>query len=161
MAEESPRYDNILNALGKESKLSYQQQADNYNTFSKLMSDGVYLPDLIGRMDALEKKVASMERTSPDVNRELFSVMESAVKDDSGVKEARRRLADVKADIIMEMCLKDPRFKEAWDAYRTAVNAAYIQRSEHRSADREHPEPIIYPRTDEETMSIQEDCPDG
>lgn len=131
-ADDTSKYSNILNALGRESKLSYQQQADNYNAFSKLMSDGVYLPDMMDRLDTLERKVSAMEQTAPDMNRELFAVMEAAVKSDEDVKDAKRRLADVKSEIITEMCLKDARFKDAWDAYRTAVNAAYVRRSERR-----------------------------
>lgn len=42
------QYSNILKAIGNNGNtLSTQQQADNYSAFSKMMSDGIYIPDRI------------------------------------------------------------------------------------------------------------------
>lgn len=138
------QFSNILSALNQGAQAPAQapmgltpaQQTDNYNLFSDMMKKGIYLPDLIKRMDDLESKVRSMQESKPDVNRELFAVMEAAVKGDPDVKAAKQRVADEKSRIIAEMCQKDPRFQEALDGYRTAVNRAYIEHKEKQASDR-------------------------
>ena len=57
---------NIMKALGgsqgtatgndNNGKLTLEQQSQNYNTFSELMGQGVSLPDLLKRIDDLEKQ---------------------------------------------------------------------------------------------------------
>ena len=58
-------YGNILKALGGQgqqpSGLTMQQQSDNYNAFSELMKQGVYLPDLMKRMEGMEAKIKEMD----------------------------------------------------------------------------------------------------
>ena len=128
-------YSNILNAVkgaGEANNgLTTAQQMDNYNTFSKLMKDGVYLPDMVKRISDLEEKVKGMEDSPKSrVNEELFAVMEASVKGEDEVKAARQKLSSIKTEILSEICMKDGRYKEAYDGYRTAVNAAYIRKKE-------------------------------
>lgn len=127
------KYDNVLKALKGGSGLDYKQQQENYDAFNKLMAEGVYLPDLVkkvGEIDDLKKRLESIESKPNRMDAELFSVMEQAVKNDPSVKTARQKAADIKSEIISEICLKDARYKEALDEYRRQVNAAYIQRKE-------------------------------
>ena len=59
-------YGNIMKALGgsqgtatgndNNGKLTLEQQSQNYNTFSELMRQGVTLPDLLKKIDDLEKQ---------------------------------------------------------------------------------------------------------
>ena len=133
------QYSNVMKALqGMQSPatasapgLTYEQQSDNYNTFSELMKKGVYLPDLIKRMDELEAKVKTLEaQPKHDANAELLAVMEASVKSDPEVREARQKVADIKTSIISEMCLKDPRYAQAVEDYKTTVNRVYIRSRE-------------------------------
>ena len=128
------QYSNILKAINNNGNtLSTQQQADNYSAFSKMMSDGVYIPDLIKKLDTLEAKVKTLEENGQKptpIDLDLFAVMESAVKEDPDVKNARKKMADEKSRVISEYCMKDNKFREAADAYRREVNRAYIQQKE-------------------------------
>lgn len=126
-----PDYSNIAKAITNPPKLSIQQQADNYNTFSKLMSDGVYIPDLLKRVEDLESKVSSMTAPKNEVmDSELFAVMESAVKTDDDVKSAKQRVYDAKTRVITELCMKDDSYRNAVESYRRAVNTAYVRQKE-------------------------------
>lgn len=79
------------------------EQSQNYETFSMLMKEGVYLPDLIKRLDDMEAKVKALEsQPKQDTNAELFSVMESAVRNSNPVRDARQNVADVKTQILTE-----------------------------------------------------------
>ena len=86
-------YDNILKALGKEDPqqtgLSYQQQTENYQTFSDLMKQGVYIPDLLKRIETLEAQVREQGTRKDAMDADLFSVMEASVKGDEEVKARR------------------------------------------------------------------------
>lgn len=135
------QYNNILNALNNPGKgLSSQEKADNYNTFSKLMEDNVYLPDLIKKIDDLEKKVEKLDVPKDStIDLELFSVMESAVKDEPTVIEAKKTLQNNKTRIISEMCMRDESYRKAYEDYRRKVNAAYISRREGPAEVRHEP----------------------
>ena len=61
-----------------------------------------------------------------DIDEDLFAVMESSVKDDPAVVEAKRKVSEEKTRVIAELCAKDPRFMAARDEYRRAVNRAYV-----------------------------------
>lgn len=135
------QYSNILKALGGTPQanepapsmggLSMAQQAENYDTFSKLMREGVYLPDLIKRLDDMETKIKTLEsQPRHDANAELLAVMEAAVKSNQEVKTSRQKVADAKTMIINEMCMKDPRYRQALEDYKTTVNRVYIQTRE-------------------------------
>ena len=137
----NPQYSNILKALGGASQatepapsaggLSMTQQAENYDLFSKMMKDGVYLPDLIKRLDDMEAKVKALEsQPKQDTNAELLAVMEQAVKNHPDVKASRQHVADVKSAIITEMCMQDQRYRDALESYKTMVNKVYIQTRE-------------------------------
>ena len=131
------QYSNILKALGapqanaSEGGLSMVQQAENYTAFDELMKQGIHIPTLLKRLDDMESKVRALEsQPRHDTNAELLAVMEQAVKNDPEVKAARQRVADVKTAIIAELCMKDPRYCEALETYKTTVNRIYIKRRE-------------------------------
>ena len=127
-------YDNIIKALGKEDPqqggLSYQQQSDNYSAFSDLMKQGVYIPDLLKRIETLEAQVREQGARKDTMDADLFSVMEASVKGDEEVKAAKQRLADEKSRVIAEICSKDEGYMKAMEDYRRTVNAAYIRNKE-------------------------------
>lgn len=127
-------YNNILKALGgqgqQSSGLTIQQQSDNYNAFSELMKQGVYLPDLMKRMEGMEAKIKEMDERRSAEDMDLFAVMESAVKDAPEVKEARQRVADEKSRVIARMCMDDPGYRDAVESYRRVVNQTYVKRKE-------------------------------
>ena len=126
-------YNNILKALGKpwqSSGLTIQQQSDNYSAFSELMKQGVYLPDLMKRMEGMEAKIKEMDERRSAEDMDLFAVMESAVKDAPEVKEARQRVADEKSRVIARMCMDDPGYRDAVESYRRVVNQTYVKRKE-------------------------------
>ena len=131
---ETNPYSSILKAIGKEDTpqggLTYQQQTDNYSAFSDLMKQGVYIPDLLKRIDALEAQIKEQGARRDTVDADLFAVMESAVKGDAEVKRARQRLAEEKTRVISEICSKDEGYRQAMEAYRRAVNAAYVHTRE-------------------------------
>lgn len=127
-------YGNILKALGGQgqqlSGLTMQQQSDNYSAFSELMKQGVYLPDLMKRMEGMEAKIKEMDARRSAEDMDLFAVMESAVKDAPEVKEARQRMADEKSRVIARMCMDDPGYRDAVESYRRVVNQTYVKRKE-------------------------------
>lgn len=137
---ETSQYSNILKAIGSNGAtggLTTQQQADNYSTFSKMMSDGIYLPDLVKKIDTLESKVKELEKPKPNpIDLDLFAVMESAVKEDPDVKRTRRTMQDEKTRVISELCMKDEAFRRATDEYRRAVNTAYVRAKEEQAKNR-------------------------
>lgn len=127
-------YSSILKALGKEDTpqggLTYQQQTDNYSAFSDLMKQGVYIPDLLKRIETLEAQVREQGARKDTMDADLFSVMEASVKGDEEVKAAKQRLADEKSRVIAEICSKDEGYMKAMEDYRRTVNAAYIRNKE-------------------------------
>lgn len=127
-------YSSILKAIGKEDTpqggLTYQQQTENYSAFSDLMKQGVYIPDLLKRIDALEAQVREQGQRKDTMDADLFSVMEASVKGDEEVKAAKQRLADEKSRVIAEICSKDEGYMKAMEDYRRTVNAAYIRNKE-------------------------------
>ena len=125
-------FDNIKRALGQSQSegLSYQQQSDNYSAFSDLMKQGVYIPDLLKRIETLEAQVREQGARKDTMDADLFSVMEASVKGDEEVKAAKQRLADEKSRVIAEICSKDEGYIKAMEDYRRTVNAAYIRNKE-------------------------------
>jgi len=121
-------YENIMKAINKSGEgLTVQQQSENYEMFSKMMKEGVYLPELIQKINALETKVDEMSKPKESViDAQLFSVMEQAVRSDPKVIEAKRKLQDEKTRIISEMCMQDESYRKLFGDYKTAVNSAYI-----------------------------------
>ena len=134
-------YDNILKALNQPQQpapaqggLTFQQQSDNYAAFSDLMKQGVYIPDLLKRIDALEAQVKEQGQRKEVIDADLFAVMEASVKGDDDVKAAKQRLADEKSRVITEICSRDEGYRTAMEAYRRTVNAAYIRFKGHTDA---------------------------
>ena len=121
-------YENILSAVKSSGDgLTTQQKADNYNAFSKMMEQNVYLPDLVKDMEALKAKVQELERPkTSEVDAEIFAVMEHAVKDDPDVVQAKNRLARAKTRVISELCMRDEEYRRLFDEYRTAVHTKYV-----------------------------------
>lgn len=129
-------YDNILKALNQpqstpaQGGLTFQQQTENYSAFSDLMKQGVYIPDLLKRIETLEAQVREQGTRKDAMDADLFSVMEASVKGDEEVKAAKQRLADEKSRVIAEICSKDEGYMKAMEDYRRTVNAAYIRNKE-------------------------------
>ncbi len=133
-------YENILGALNSkpQSKLTPAQEVANYSAFSDLQKQGVYLPDVMEKLkelDELKKRLDSIEKSAPAVDEAVFSTMESAVSKNHAVAEARKRMESTQAVIMQELCMKDPRYKEAYDAYRAAVNREYVKAHEKDKED--------------------------
>lgn len=121
-------YENIQRLLnGPGNGLTTAQQSENYRVFGELMKENIYLPDLLAKIKNAEDRT---DRTNIDA--ELFAVMESAVKDDASVIEAKRRLQAEKTRVISNICMADDEYRKTFDAYRTAVNASYVSQRESR-----------------------------
>lgn len=128
------QFSNIKNAIGMDAgdadtggTLTPAEKVQNYDFFSReIMGKNVYLPDLVKQVEDLKKEVADLKANAKsEVDTELFEVMESKVKDVPDVKDARHALSEVKTQIINEMCQRDPRYQDAYTAYRRAVSKAY------------------------------------
>jgi len=123
-------YENILKALGRSGEgLSQQQQSDNYRAFSEIMREGVYIPDMISQIDSLKARVEALEHPNP-VDAELFTVMESTVREDTDVRTAKDKLATAKTRVISELCMKDTDYRRLFEEYRTLVHTKYVERNE-------------------------------
>ena len=122
--------------------LSPQQIQENYNAFQDLQRQGITIPTLMRDLEDLKAKVSAIETKpkTPQLDSELFQVMEAAVKDDPQVVSARMNAQQVKAQIISELCRQDPRYAQALDQYSREVHAAYVRRTESRVLDLETPE---------------------
>ena len=121
-------YENIQKMLNSSGNgLTTQQQSDNYELFNKMMKDNVYLPDLVRKIDDLEKKINEMDKPKENpIDAELFAVMEQAVKDDPAVIEARKRLQNEKTRVISELCMQSEGYRDAFTQYKRQVNSSYI-----------------------------------
>lgn len=137
-------YSVLLNAVtGTQAPgLSAQQINENYQAFQELQKQGITIPTLMRDLEDLKAKVSAMETKpkTPQLDSELFQVMEAAVKDDPQVVSARMNAQQVKAQIISELCRQDPRYAQALDQYSREVHAAYVRRTESRVLDLESPE---------------------
>ncbi len=126
-------YSNILSAVSAQPK-DYNRLNDNYRLFNELQSKGMSLADVIKRAesaDDLKRQVDELERkavTSTDTAS--FKAMESAVKDDPDVQDAKKGLQEIRSQIITELCAADPRYRDASERYHNTVNDAYVKRKE-------------------------------
>ena len=126
--------------------LDAQTQANNYNVFSELMKKGVDLKKMVSEYDdmktkltelpAILKRVGELEEklkksTVEDVK--AYELMERAVKDDAGVKDATEMLARQKSITLHNICMSDNAYASAYSAKRLAVEEAYAKRSEVKS----------------------------
>lgn len=123
-------YSNILKALNtqqpNDAMADMNRRTENYRLVDQLNNEGISLKDVLGQIDDLRKKVEGMEKPTQVIDEDLFAVMESSVKDDPAVVEAKRKVSEEKTRVIAELCAKDPRFMAARDEYRRAVNRAYV-----------------------------------
>lgn len=104
------QYDNILKAVGAD-------KPTNWDIINKWISEGRDLAEMDRQMSS----------GTPSVEPALFHAMEQAVKSDPDVRAKRQAAADVKTQIITEICVRDPRYKEALEAYQKAVTDAYLK----------------------------------
>ena len=129
-------YSNILQAINgmgngqNNSMTDITRRNENYKLVDQLNNEGISLKDLLGQIDDLKKKVEGMEKPAQVIDEDLFAVMESSVKDDPAVVEAKRKVSEEKTRVIAELCAKDPKFMAARDEYRRAVNRAYVAKRE-------------------------------
>ena len=128
---------NILKAIGKTegTGLSPAERVENYNILERLNAEGRKLSDILKQAEG-----------TPTEDAEFFGFMERAVKDDPSVEDAKRRLGEVKAALIVRMCSQYPEYREAMDEYRKAVRGAYRAKSEGGEAN-------AHPCGEEETRS--------
>ena len=123
-------YSNILKALNtqqpNDAMADMNRRTENYKLVDQLNNEGISLKDVLGQIDELRKKVEGMEKPTQVIDEDLFAVMESSVKDDPAVVEAKRKVSEEKIRVIAELCSKDSRFMAARDEYRRAVNRAYV-----------------------------------
>lgn len=126
-------YSNILNAVNTQPK-DYNRLNDNYRLFNELQAKGISLADLVQRAesaDGLKRQVDELERRSvTSTDTASFKAMESAVKDDSDVQDAKKSLQSIRSLIITELCASDPRYRDVFERYRSAVNDAYVRKRE-------------------------------
>ena len=115
---ETAQYSNILQAIkGKDTGgLSASDRIENYNLLEKLNAEGRKLSDIL--------KQAEEHQERPD-DPEIFSIMESEVKNDPQVKEASRKLAEAKTMVLARICYQYPEYKQAMDEYRKIVTDTY------------------------------------
>lgn len=125
-------FDNLLQAVTSTqtqtsypTSLSSQQIVDNHRAFEELQRSGIYIPDLMKRLESLETQMKSM--SEPKVDPDLFPMMESAVKDDPQIQSKRRAVEDARQRVINEMLMRDPRVSDAVKAYREEVRVRYLE----------------------------------
>lgn len=131
-------YSNILNAIngmGQQNSTmdDLNRRNENFKLIEQLNQEGLSLKDALGQIEALKKEIEELKKPSKAVDEDLFAVMESAVKNDPTVVEAKRKVAEEKNRVIAELCAKDPRFMAARDEYRRAVNQVYVRSKESTS----------------------------
>lgn len=141
-------YSGLLSALQQNNSAQASEisrRAENYKAADELTKQGVSVNDLMKRLDDLESKVKGMEKPADTIDRNVFRAMEAATREDSEVVAAKQRLADVRAQIIAEFLMKDTRYKEAYDAYRSKVSERYVaSHSEEPSRPGEGPAGICH-----------------
>lgn len=134
-------YANILSALGKNPYSpqmdDINRRSENFRIAEEMSSKGISLSDLTKRLGDLETKVGDLEKAKPAIDATVFATMESAVSDDEDVIKAKTRVADEKARVILELCMKDPAFREAYEQYKSTVNRVYVESREKKEG--KHP----------------------
>ena len=129
-------YENIAKAVGRTTtnpRLTPSQEVDNYNAFSELQKQGIYLPDLVKKLsqfDDMKRRLDEMDERKSKADADLFAVMEQAVRNAPSVKEARQRVSVERSRIIERLCSEDAEYRNAVEDYRREVNAEYIRQKE-------------------------------
>jgi hypothetical protein len=115
------KYQNILAAIGQkqaDNALSASERVENYNLLEKLNSQGIKLSDILKQA----------ENTQKIEDADIFRIMESEVRNDPTVKDARDRLTEVKTEIIVKMCSQYPEYRTAAETYRRTVRETYMKK---------------------------------
>jgi hypothetical protein len=115
------KYQNILAAIGQkqaDNALSASERVENYNLLEKLNSQGIKLSDILKQA----------ENTQKIEDADIFRIMESEVRNDPTVKDARDRLTEVKTEIIVKMCSQYPEYRTAAENYRRTVRETYMKK---------------------------------
>ena len=132
-------YANILNALNQKPATGTNPMADlnrrteNYKLVDQLNNEGVSLKEILGQIDDLKKKIEGMEKPRESMDAGVFLAMEAAVRDDPEIISAKTRLSELKSTIILEMCMKDSRYAEAYRDYRAKVSERYVHLTENKA----------------------------
>ena len=124
-------FDNISLAINGQQ--NHNRDLEDYNLFDKLRREGKSLQDIVKQAEeaeALRKQVDEMDKRKPKMDAAVFVLMEERVRDDPDVQVARRKLLDLRATIISEICLKDPRYIEEYESYRNVVQERYVHSQE-------------------------------
>ena len=128
-------YANILNALNagnttlpsaNSTMEDINRKTENYKLVDKLNNEGISLKDLLNQIDELKKKVEGMETPRENIDAGVFLAMESAVENDPEVIKAREHMDELRKTILLELCMKDPRYAEAYRDYRAKVSERYV-----------------------------------
>ena len=125
-------FENIMQAMTSTqtqtaypTTLSSQQIVDNHRAFEELQKSGVYIPDLMKRLESLETQVKSM--SEPKVDPDLFPMMEATVRDNPQVQAMRKAVDDARQKVMTEILMRDPRVSDAVKAYKESVRTVYLE----------------------------------
>lgn len=123
-------YSNILKAIAPQTPqmADLERRTENYKLVDQLNQEGVSLKDLLSQVDELKKTVESLKTPQKQQDSSVFLAMEAYVRDDDEIIEAKKRLSDLKSSIILEFCMKDDRYRQAYDDYRTKVSEIYVKK---------------------------------
>lgn len=121
----------------KATQNNYEIQNDNYKLLEQMNKEGISLRDTLNDIADLKRRMSEAESKKPQIDEDLFQVMETSVKDVESVKNAKNRVSIEKNRVIADMCMKDEGFRKAYENYKRAVNQAYIEKKEGQELERE------------------------
>lgn len=121
----------------KATQNNYEIQNDNYKLLEQMNKEGISLRDTLNDIADLKRRMSEAESKKPQIDEDLFQVMETSVKDVESVKNAKNRVSIEKNRVIADMCMKDEGFRKAYEDYKRAVNQAYIEKKEGQEVERE------------------------
>lgn len=121
----------------KATQNNYEIQNDNYKLLEQMNKEGISLRDTLNDIADLKRRMSEAESKKPQIDEDLFQVMETSVKDVESVKNAKNRVSIEKNRVIADMCMKDEGFRKAYEDYKRAVNQAYIEKKEGQELERE------------------------
>jgi tetratricopeptide (TPR) repeat protein len=106
-----------------------KRESANYELSKKLTAEGVDLGDVLDNVRKLEEKISVLEKelNEKKESSDVFAIYEQTVKDSPSVKTALSVLAQEEKSAIKRMLMQDDRYKRSLEAYRKAVNAAYVE----------------------------------
>ena len=109
---------------------NYEVQNDNFRLLEQMNKEGISLRDTLNDIADLKKRMAEAESKKPQIDEDLFQVMEASGRDVDSVKSAKNRVTIEKNRVIADLCMKDEGFRKAYDDYKRVVNQAYIEKKE-------------------------------